>query len=167
MDTLDACEKKALVEKWYHQYANYLFHAARLLGPANQAEELVQETFRIVLEKDDLDEVTYPKTWLRKILYNVVRNQLRLQSNSESSLTGEAEALHEREASYTDQLDVELEYGGTIPENDLRLLRLAFVERYTYAEIASEFGISEKACQKRAERARKRLKRFLEKEKFS
>ena len=101
------------------------------------------------------------------ILYNVVRNQLRLQSNSESSLTGEAEALHEREASYTDQLDVELEYGGTIPENDLRLLRLAFVERYTYAEIASEFGISEKACQKRAERARKRLKRFLEKEKFS
>ena len=87
---MDACEKKALVEKWYHQYANYLFHAARLLGPANQAEELVQETFRVVLEKDDLDEVTYPKTWLRKILYNVVRNQLRLQSNSESSLTGSA-----------------------------------------------------------------------------
>lgn len=160
---MDAYMKKALVEKWYRQYAKYLFRAACLLGPASQAEEMVQETFRIALEKDNLDEVSYPKTWLRKILYNVIRNQLRLQSNSESSLTCEIEALHEQNTSYTDQLDIELEYSGTIPENDLHLLRLAFVERFTYAEIASELGISERACQKRIERAKKKFKKYFEK----
>ena len=163
---LNVHEKRALVEKWYRQYAKYLFHAACLLGPVSQAEETVQETFRIVLEKDGLDEISYPKPWLRKILYNGVRNRLRLQSGSESSLTCEIEALHEREASYTDQLDVELEYGGAIPADDLHLLRLAYVERLPYAEIAYKLGISERACQKRVERAKNKLKKFFENEKI-
>ena len=82
-------EKRALIEKWYRQYAKYLFHAACLLGPASQAEEAVQETFRIVLEKDDLGEISYPKAWLRKILYNVVRNPGRRSASASARVCGE------------------------------------------------------------------------------
>ena len=55
------------VEFWYRQYSTYLFRYACLFVDSHTAEEVVQETFRIVCEKGPLDQIEHPKTWLRKI----------------------------------------------------------------------------------------------------
>lgn len=158
---MDAYEKRALVEQWYYQYAKYLFHTAYMLGPKNQAEEILQETFRIVLEKDNLDKIEHPRTWLRKILYNVIRNKLRLSSNQDYSLENEENTITSPKLAYTDSIDVELEYQGIIPPEDLHILKLAYIEGYTYAEIARLIGITEKACQKRVARSKNKLLKYL------
>lgn len=158
---MDVYEKRALVEQWYYQYAKYLFHTAYMLGPKNQAEEILQETFRIVLEKDNLDEIEYPRTWLRKILYNVLRNKIRLMCNQDCSLEDEVRTISGPQMSYTDSLDIELEYHGIIPAKDLHILKLAYIEGLTHAEIAYLLGITEKACQKRLERAKNKLVKFF------
>lgn len=162
---MDAHEKKTLVEQWYYQYAKYLFHTAYMLGPKNQAEEILQETFRIVLEKDNLDEIEYPKTWLRKILYNVIRNRLRLLSNQDCSFENEERTITIPKLSYTDSIDIELEYDGIISAEELHILKLAYIEGFTYAEIACSLGITERACQKRVERAKNKLKKYLKDDK--
>lgn len=61
------------VEFWYRQYSTYLFRYACLFVDSYTAEEVVQETFRIVCEKGPLDQIEHPKTWLRKITEYVIK----------------------------------------------------------------------------------------------
>lgn len=159
---MDVNQKRTLVEQWYRQYSKLLFHAACLLDTPNAAEEIVQETFRIVMEAENLDQVEYPKTWLRKIVYNVVRNRQRSQEKFASVSINTEEISIEKMGNIEDEPDIELEYGGIVSKADMRLLRLSIVDQHTYAEIAKELGISVKSCQKRAERAKKEMRRKLE-----
>lgn len=159
---MDVNQKRTLVEQWYRQYSKLLFHAACLLDTPDAAEEIVQETFRIVMEADVLEQVKYPKTWLRKIVYNVVRNRKRIQERFASVPLDAEETPLEKMGNDEVEPDIELEYGGIVSKADMRLLRLSIVDQHTYAEIAKELGISVKSCQKRAERAKKEMRRKLE-----
>ena len=161
---MDVNQKRTLVEKWYRQYSKLLFHAACLLDTPDAAEEIVQETFRIVMETDNPEQVEYPKTWLRKIVYNVVRNRQRSQERFASvPIDGEGTPIEEL-GSHEDEPDVEFEYGGIVSAEDLHLLRLSSVEQHTYSEIAEELGVSAEACRKRVDRAKKELRKKLEKD---
>ena len=162
---MDVNQKRTLVEQWYRQYSKLLFHAACLLDTPDAAEEIVQETFRIVMETDDLEQVEYSKTWLRKIVYNVVQNRQRRQERFASvPIDGDEGTSVEELGSHEDEPDVELEYGGIVSAEDLHLLRLSSVEQHTYSEIAEELGISAEACRKRVDRAKKELRKKLEKD---
>ena len=79
---MDSQDRTALMEQWYRQYAPLLFHYARQFVDYHAAEEVVQETFRIAWEAIQQREVQYPKTWLRKIAENIIRNRLRQQDRS-------------------------------------------------------------------------------------
>ena len=159
---MDVNQKRTLVEKWYQQYSKLLFHAACLLDTPDAAEEIVQETFRIVMETDNPEQVEYPKTWLRKIVYNVVRNRQRSQERFASvPIDGEGTPIEEL-GSREDEPDIELEYGSIVSAEDLHLLRLSSVEQHTYSEIAEELGVSAEACRKRVNRAKKELRKKLE-----
>lgn len=145
------------MEQWYRQYAPFLFHYARQLVDYHSAEEAVQETFRIAWEAALRQEVAHPKSWLRKIAENVLRNQLRrdarrdrLQMDSPSE-----------DGRWEDPVDVELEYGGLISREDLHLLKRLAVDGWTCAEAARELGASPDACRKRAARAKAVLRKLL------
>lgn len=159
---MDSEERAALMEQWYRQYAPLLFHYACQFVDRCQAEEAVQETFCVAWEVLQRTEVRHPKTWLRKIAENVIRNQLRRQERQSRLLTS-ADALSEDALGRGgDPVDVELEYDGLISRQDLRLLKRLAVDGCTCAEAAEELGITAEACRKRAARARQLLRRLLE-----
>lgn len=147
------------MEQWYRQYAPLLFHYARQFVDYHAAEEVVQETFRVAWEAIWQREVQYPKTWLRKIAENIIRNRLRQQDRRKDLLSG-ADALPEDE--WEDPVDVELEYDGFISRRDLHLLKRLAVDGCTYAEAAQELHTTAEACRKRAARAKQLLRKLLE-----
>lgn len=147
------------MEQWYRQYAPFLFHYARQLVDYHSAEEAVQETFRIAWEAVRHRDIEHPKTWLRKITENVLRNQLRRQARwPQDSVEALPEAVL---GTGGDPVDVELEYGGLVSQGDLHLLKRLAVDGCTYAEAAQELHITPEACRKRAARARQALRRLL------
>ena len=156
---MDSQDRTALMEQWYRQYAPLLFHYARQFVDYHAAEEGVQETFRIAWEAIQQREVQYPKTWLRKIAENIIRNRLRQQDRRKDLLSG-ADALPEDE--WEDPVDVELEYDGFISRRDLHLLKRLAVDGCTYAEAAQELHTTAEACRKRAARAKQLLRKLLE-----
>ncbi len=156
---MDSQDRTALMEQWYRQYAPLLFHYARQFVDYHAAEEVVQETFRVAWEAIQQREVQYPKTWLRKIAENIIRNRLRQQDRRKDLLSG-ADALPEDE--WEDPVDVELEYDGFISRRDLHLLKRLAVDGCTYAEAAQELHTTAEACRKRAARAKQLLRKLLE-----
>ena len=156
---MDSQDRTALMEQWYRQYAPLLFHYARQFVDYHAAEEVVQETFRIAWEAIQQREVQYPKTWLRKIAENIIRNRLRQQDRRKDLLSG-ADALPEDE--WEDPVDVELEYDGFISRRDLHLLKRLAVDGCTYAEAAQELHTTAEACRKRAARAKRHLRELLD-----
>ncbi len=159
---LNSQDKHLLMEQWYRQYAPFLFHYARQLTNHHSAEEAVQETFRIAWEAVQQQEIEYPKTWLRKITENVLKNQLRQHERRTSLLAGTDGLPADTFGKCEDPVDVELEYDGLISRQDLHLLKRLAVDGCTYAEAAQELGTTAEACRKRASRARQVLRKLLE-----
>lgn len=150
-----------LIEIWYHQHAEFLFRYACQFIDYHFAQEIVQETFRIVCEMENLEQIEYPKTWLRKITSNVIKNCLREHKKWETLLV-DAEKLPEGAfGQIEDETNIELEYAGIIKAGDLRLLKL-LTSGYTYADVAKEMNSTAEACRKRAKRASELLRKKIE-----
>lgn len=148
---MDASERNALIEDWYMAYSQFLFQYALQFAPPNSARDIVQETFRVVCEAGDLSHIQYPKAWLRSITKNVLRNWLRERDRWSGHVADAALSAEEPLAS-PEEVNIELEYAGTIKQQDLHLLNL-LSSGYTYADAARELQISAEACRKRAKRA--------------
>lgn len=59
--------------------------------------------------------------------------------------------------------EVDLMYSDLLTEEEYRLLTLIVRYRYSVLEAAQEFGINVETCKKRAQRAKKKLRKILEK----
>lgn len=158
---MDSQERAALMEQWYRQYAPLLFHYACQLTDHSSAEEAVQETFLIAWEAVQRQDVQHPRTWLRKITENVLRNQLRRQSRRADLLVSAEELPESALGKGEDPVDVEVEYGGLVSRRDLYLLKRLAVDGCTYAEAAEELHTTAEACRKRAARAKRLLRKLL------
>lgn len=146
-----------LLEVWYRQHGEFLFQYARQYVDYHSAQELVQEAFCAACRKGALEEIRYPRVWLRTITKNLIRNRLREQRNWRELLVG----LEIRRELQPEETDIEVEYFGALREEELRLLK-RLASGCTYAEAAGELGITPEACRKRAKRAGERLRRLLE-----
>lgn len=150
----------SLIETWYHQYAEFLFRYASQFIDYHSAEEIVQETFRIVCGMTDLEQIEHPKTWLRKIASNVLKNWLRDRKKWKALLV-DIDALSEDALGQNvTPTNIELEYSGLIKSQDLHLLNL-LVSGLTYADAAEILHSTAEACRKRAKRAAKILEEKL------
>ncbi len=149
---VDQGARDKLIEEWYLQYSGFLhLHASQFVGH-HCAEEIVQETFRVVCETPELHEIRYPKTWLRKIASFVSKNWLRDREKWKIMLTdleGRPEGVLGQSE---DPVNIELEYAGLIKPDELHLLNL-LASGYTYADAAKELNSTPEACRKRAKRA--------------
>lgn len=156
-------EKHLLIEEWYRQYSKFLLHYACQFMDYHSAEEVVQETFRVAWETVQKKEIELPKTWLRKIAKNVIKNRVREHERWKDLLSNVDEIPEEALGRSEDPVDIELEYEGLINQQDLHLLKLLAVDDYTYPEAARELGSTAEACRKRAKRAGQKLKELLKK----
>ena len=128
------------------------------------AEEAVQQAFEIACRKiEDFQSSPNPKGWI----FNAVRFVV---SNMKSRLRAERRVIAITDeyrpdlvAAPADPLPLRVHFGDLVDTPQFQIIyEMEFYGR-TLAEIAKDLGISEAACKKRAERARKDLQKKLRK----
>lgn len=152
-----------ILELHSEMHNSLYIYAKAALGNNALAEEAVQETFRIACgSPNKLLTSSNPNGWLMEALKYVIRNIRRNRARLSNLMT--AAIPLEAVASEPSRQDMEFnamceEYVG---EEDYRLLRMVTLDKYTMLEASQELGITVEACKKRVQRARKKLKNFLE-----
>lgn len=141
--------------------------AYRLLGSADEAEDVVQETF-LRWHAADVDRIEVPEAWLTKVLTNLCLNQLtsaraRRETYvgrwlpepllSGDPMLGPAETAEQRESVSYAVLTLMERLSPN--ERAVYVLREAF--DYPHREIAEILGITEAASQQILHRAKKHL----------
>jgi RNA polymerase sigma-70 factor (ECF subfamily) len=162
----DEQTRKFIDELYLDMFGKLYSYAMTVLRDESMAEEAVQETFRVVCIKPrELMESRNPRGYLVVTLKNVIRNMRA------------AKARYARYIVDAESVDVENIEGGKNEEfyedfyinivgiEDYKLLKRMAIDGYTVGEIAQELGITAGACYKRIERAKKKLKKYLEKNK--
>lgn len=141
--------------------------AYRLLGSANDAEDVVQETF-LRWQRADRSQIHTPAAWLTKVLTNLCRNELTSARARRETyvgtwlpepvlagdrMLGPADTVEQRESVSTAVLS--LMERLTANERAVYVLREAF--GYGHAEIAEFLDVTESNCQQIYRRAKQRL----------
>lgn len=130
---------------------------ANLSYNLEQAEEAVQETFRIACSKlEAVCNSPNPEGWLLVTLRNVIRNLWREQATAK-----------ERQESYNnahraeDSSDLSILYGSMAETKEFKRIREMALEGKSQQEIARERNISLGTCKKRIQRAKLSLRKKI------
>ena len=151
-------DKYGQKRKFLLEYANASLHNTAL------AEEAVQQTFEIACRKiDDFMGSPNPDGWLTKTLVFVVRNMESRQRSQRRIIAMTDEYRPDLVAAPDRPLPLRMTYGSLVDTPQFRLIYETEVNGRTLAEVARDLGISEAACKKRAERARKFLRKKMQK----
>lgn len=158
-------EQNQWIAELYRQMYEGLFrYANNHLQDTLQAEEAIQETFRIACDKpQQLKESPNPEGWVMNTLKGVVQNQLRKNKKQNHLFVQMAEADLMQESA-PDQMPLDVLYGDMSDSQEFQLL-VAVSEGETVKEIAQRMGISEDSCKKRVQRSRRYLKGKMEQRK--
>lgn len=170
---LAAHQEEIIAQLYREMYRKLVVYAENALNDS-LAEEAVQDTFRIACSKyDELMNSSNPQGWLMNTLKNVIRNIRKEQANLNKyfvmTMSLDDEKFMEIRAVGTDihkrleDTEVDLMYSDLLTEEEYRLLTLIVRYRYSVLEAAQEFGINVETCKKRAQRAKKKLRKILEK----
>jgi RNA polymerase sigma-70 factor (ECF subfamily) len=158
------------VRGWVHAHGDRLLRSAYLLcGDANEAQDLVQETFLQALRSADRfrgESAAY--TWLHGILLNVSRHHWRKQKRMvldenvalETPIDGSAPAEADREARAT---GVARALQTLSPEHR-EVIVLRFYENLKIHEIAAQTGISAGTVKSRLHYALRCLEKLVPEE---
>ena len=150
------------IDALYRQMHDFLYaYAMSVLCDPELALEAVQETFVIACRKPaELLSSKNPQGYIVNTLRNVMRNELRTRARLSRLILRNAEMSTfasdaDPSAHGTDPL---LGYEGSIPPDELELIRMAVLDGMSMAEIAKKLGISVSAVKKRLQRAREKLR---------
>lgn len=151
------------IECLYIQMYNMLYEYARsVLGNETQAEEAIQEVFRIACQKPaDVCESINPQGWMVLTLKHVISNMGRSQF-IETRALAKYSSLHPDIAnSLPTQIEVELLYNDIADTEEFHMLKEMTIEGLSYPEMAQNRGISIEACRKRMQRAKEFLRKVV------
>ena len=153
-----------LIEQLYRAHYQRLYlYAKALLQNAHLAEEAVQDTFHIACGRvEELQRSENPAGWLMVTEKNVIRNMERSRSSLYSAMKRELPYENAAHGAKSDEISVDVLYGGILPEEDFRLLKRIALDGWTYLEAAEELSISVEACRKRVQRSKEKLRKKLE-----
>ena len=144
-------KRKSLLEYAYSSLHNFAL-----------SEEAVQQTFEIACRKiEDFYNHPNPGGWLTKVLGFVILNTQSRLWLEQRVIVCPDEYRPDLVVAPEKPLPLRLTYGSLVDTPQFRLLYEAEVMGRTLKEIAKDLGISEAACKKRAERARKYLHQKL------
>lgn len=157
-------EQDARISQLYEETEKRLYiYALSALSEHTLAEEALQDTFRIACGKpDELLTSQNPHGWLMETLKYVIRNTRRSRARLNSLLLSALPL--ETVAAEPSKQDMEFDVmcSDYVGGEDYRLLQMITLDKYTMLEASQELGISVEACKKRVQRAKKKLKDFLE-----
>lgn len=158
-------DQTAMITAKYLEERKFLLeYAESNLKNHAMAEEAVQQTFEIACRKiEDFCSSSNPNGWLVKTLTLVIRNIESRRRTECRVLAVMDEYRPDLAAAPEIPLPLRVTYGTLVDTPQFRLVYEAEVLGRTLAEIARDLGISESACRKRAERARKFLREKLQK----
>ena len=158
-------DQNAFLTEHYMEKRKFLLeYAESSLHNFALSEEAVQQTFEIACRRiDDFYNHPNPGAWLTKTLGFVILNIQSRQRSERRYVIPLDEYLPDLVAAPERPPSLRITYGSLVDTPQFQLLYEAEVMGRSYKEIAKDFGISEDACKKRAERARKYLRQKLRK----
>lgn len=126
------------------------------------AEEAVQQAFEIACRKiEDFQSSPNPQGWIFNAVRFVVFNMASRQRTERRVIAPVDEYRPDLVAATADPLPLRVRFGELVDSPQFRIVYEMEIVGRTLAEIAIDLGISEVACKKRAERARKYLQKKL------
>ena len=162
---MTADQNQFLSEKYHEKRKFLLEYAESSLHNYALSEEAVQQTFEIACRKiDDFCNSPNPDGWLTKTLSFVVRNIESRQRSERRVISITDDYRPDLIAAPEVPLPLRVTYGSLVEAPQFRLVYEAEVLGRSYKEIATDLGITESTCKKRAERARKFLEKKLRKQ---
>ena len=158
-------EQTAFVAEYYLAKREFLLEYAIIaLHNYHLSEDAVQQTFEIACRKiDDFYNSPNPGGWLTRVEGFVIRNIYSLQRTEQKYIIHPDEYKPDLVAAPEKPLSLRATYGPLVDTPQFQLLYEAEVMGRSLKEIARDLDISEDACKKRAERARKFLQQKLRK----
>jgi len=164
----------AAFEELVREYSQFVFALLRrLLGPAEEIEDLAQESFvRLYRARERYRPVGRLSTFLYRITYNLALNRIRdrgrqgAASLSSSRDGAPLEVLDPREAArspsdatiWSDRVHRGLQQ---LPENQRAALVLQHFDGFDLQQIGDVLGCSDKAVKSLLHRARENLRQIL------
>ena len=138
-------------------YENTLYRAAlAILGDPQEAEDVVQEAFLRLWEKDPaFESPAHQRSWLLKVTVNGCKSRLRSPWRRRT-----APLLDTYPAADREEREL-LEAIQALPPRDRAVIHLYYYEGYQTAEIAAMTGQREGTVRSRLSRARDKLRRLL------
>ena len=128
------------------------------------AEEAVQQAFEIACIKiEDFQSSPNPEGWIFNAVRFVVFNMASRQRTESRVIAPVDEYRPDLVAAPADPLPLRVHFGQLVDSPQFWIVYEMEIVGRTLAEIAIDLGISEAACKKRAERARKHLQKKLRK----
>lgn len=158
-------EEKELIDRLYFEmYEPLVSYANSILRDQHRAEELAQEVFVSAIQKPEaLLSSPNPKGWLYKTMWNTIQNNGRTTARQLKLIADYLSVNGAEIAVSIDQPDLKLKYGKLAETEEFKLIYDMAVLGKTHEEMAAERNISVNNCKKRAERAKKFLRRKLSK----
>ena len=138
-------------------YENTLYRAAlAILGDPKEAEDVVQEAFLRLWEKDPaFESPAHQRSWLLKVTVNGCKSRLRAPWRRRTA------PLLESYPAADEEEQAVLEVIQSLPPKDRAALHLYYYEGYQTAEIAAMTGWREGTVRSRLARARDKLRELL------
>lgn len=141
-----------------------LMYAESALGDHAMAEDAVQQAFEIGWRKiEDFQNCPQPEGWIFRSLKFMVNNMKSRLRTERRVIAITDEYRPDLVAAPADPLPLRVHFGDLVDLPQFRIVYEMEIQGRTLAEIAKDLGISESACKKRAERARKDLQKKLRK----
>lgn len=137
-------------------------YAESALGNHAMAEDAVQQAFEIGWRKiEDFQNCPKPEGWIFRSLKFVISNMKSRLRTERRVIAIMDDYRPDLVAAPADPLPLHVHFGELVDLPQFRIVYEMEIQGRTLVEIAKELGISETACKKRAERARKDLQKKL------
>ena len=158
-------EAASLVESLYLRYADDVLRVSYFyLGDREKAEDVMQEVFLRVMDKQPVLREGSEKSWLLKVALNICRDQWRSSWAKRVILGSKRLDIIPADDELEDRTEKEalMQAVHSLPADVREVFLLFYYHRYTIEEIAKILDVQAGTVSSRLSRGRKKLKVLLE-----
>ena len=158
-------EAASLVESLYLRYADDVLRVSYFyLGDREKAEDVMQEVFLRVMDKQPVLREGSEKSWLLKVALNICRDQWRSSWAKRVILGSKRLDIIPANDELEDRTEKEalMQAVHSLPADVREVFLLFYYQRYTIEEIAKILDVQAGTVSSRLSRGRKKLKVLLE-----
>ena len=158
-------EAASLVESLYLRYADDVLRVSYFyLGDREKAEDVMQEVFLRVMDKQPVLREGSEKSWLLKVALNICRDQWRSSWAKRVILGSKRLDIMPADDELEDRTEKEalMQAVHSLPADVREVFLLFYYQRYTIEEIAKILDVQAGTVSSRLSRGRKKLKVLLE-----